>query len=146
MREKLKKRWQLLRAHAHDQRERIRPYPHLNSAYRAAVAFVGTVMVLGGAAMVPLPTPGFGWILIFLGLGVLSTEFVWAQKLTTWLRRALDWAAAWWKRRSPTEKSGLIFALSVLILLILWLSGMLGTAGSWVGVDRQWLHGPIRRH
>ncbi|MFZ2511747.1 MAG: TIGR02611 family protein, partial [Gordonia sp. (in: high G+C Gram-positive bacteria)] len=128
------------------ERERIRPNPRLNAVYRTGVGFVGTIMILGGAMMVPLPTPGFGWILIFLGLGVLSTEFVWAKKVAHGLRRALDYFEAWWGRRSLAAKTGLIVAVVVIILLFLWLAGMLGTMGSWFGWRDEWLSGPIRGH
>lgn len=146
MRAKLSTRWHRVVTWAKAERERIRPIPHLNAAYRAGVGFVGTVMILCGAVLVPMPTPGFGWILIFLGLGVLSTEFTWAKAITHWLHRALDYAKAWWGRRSPAAKIALVAALVVLIVLFLWLAGMLGTVGSWVGWHSEWLSGPIRGH
>lgn len=49
------------------------------------VAF--TVTLLG---LVMLVTPGPGWLVIVLGLGVLGVEFVWARRL---LRRLMKRAA-----------------------------------------------------
>lgn len=139
-------RWHRIVARAKIERERIRPNSRLNAVYRTGVGFVGTIMILGGAMMVPLPTPGFGWILIFLGLGVLSTEFVWAKAITHWLRRVLDCLEAWWGRRSLAAKTGLIAAAVAIILLFLWLVGMVGAVGSWFGWRNEWLSGPIRGH
>lgn len=34
-----------------------------------------------------LVTPGPGWLVILLGLGLLAAEFVWAQRLMTRIRR-----------------------------------------------------------
>ncbi|MFT3716851.1 MAG: PGPGW domain-containing protein [Gordonia sp. (in: high G+C Gram-positive bacteria)] len=67
----------------------IRQQPMLDRAYRIAVGVVGGVMVLAGMAMIPLPIPGPGWVTFFLGLSVLSTEFVWAHRLTSLARRGL---------------------------------------------------------
>ena len=48
-------------------------------ARRLLVAAAGFILLGAGAVM--LITPGPGWILIFLGLSVLSVEFVWARRL-----------------------------------------------------------------
>lgn len=46
------------------------------SAKRVMVAVVGGALVVAGIAFIPLPGPGA--LLIFLGFGVLATEFAWA--------------------------------------------------------------------
>lgn len=75
------------------QRYAIRQKPAMNSAYRVLVGVVGGLMVLGGMVMIPLPIPGPGWVTFFLGLGVLSTEFAWAHRITTFMRRQLKRAS-----------------------------------------------------
>ncbi|MFT4086238.1 MAG: TIGR02611 family protein [Gordonia sp. (in: high G+C Gram-positive bacteria)] len=67
----------------------IRQNPLLDRTYRIAVGVVGTLMVLAGLVMIPLPIPGPGWVTFFLGLGVLSTEFEWAHRVTSFMRRQL---------------------------------------------------------
>jgi uncharacterized protein (TIGR02611 family) len=47
------------------------------------VLVIGLVILALGVVLLPLPGPG--WVVIFLGLGVLAAEFVWAQRV---LRRA----------------------------------------------------------
>jgi uncharacterized protein (TIGR02611 family) len=71
------------------QRYAIRQQPAMNSAYRVAVGIVGGLMVLAGMVMIPLPIPGPGWVTFFLGLGVLSTEFAWAHRITTFMQTVL---------------------------------------------------------
>lgn len=71
----------------------IRQRPVLNRLYRFGVGVIGTVLVLAGMAMIPLPIPGPGWVTFFLGLGVLSTEFAWAHRVTSFMRRQLHRAA-----------------------------------------------------
>lgn len=43
------------------------------------VSIAGGSILLGGLIM--LITPGPGWLLIILGLGILATEYVWAHHL-----------------------------------------------------------------
>lgn len=58
-----------------------------NTAYRTArkvvVAILGVSLLVVGVAMIVLPGPAF--VVIPMGLGVLSLEFAWARR---WLRRA----------------------------------------------------------
>jgi uncharacterized protein (TIGR02611 family) len=46
---------------------------------RIAVTIVGFVVILAGVVLLVLPGPG--WALIFLGLAILATEYVWARRL-----------------------------------------------------------------
>ncbi|MEX0984033.1 MAG: PGPGW domain-containing protein [Actinomycetota bacterium] len=50
------------------------------SGKRIAVTVVGFVVLAVGLAGLLLPVLP-GWILIFVGLGILATEYVWAQRL-----------------------------------------------------------------
>ena len=51
------------------------------------ILFGFTLLVLG---VVMLVTPGPGWLVIALGLGVLAAEFVWAQRLLDRLKEQGD--------------------------------------------------------
>jgi len=65
----------------------------LRQARRIIVGVVGlTVLALGVAMIV---TPGPGWLVILLGLSILSAEFVWARRL---LRRVKRGSAALGRR------------------------------------------------
>ena len=46
---------------------------------RIAITVVGIVVLVAGLALLVLPGPG--WLLIFVGLSILGTEYVWAQRL-----------------------------------------------------------------
>lgn len=67
---------------------RRRPATHV--VWRASVLIVGVAVLTAGVAMLVLPGPG--WVAIFLGLVILSSEFAWAHKLADPLRRAFEWA------------------------------------------------------
>lgn len=72
-------------------------HPILERVYRVAVAVFGGVLALGGLVLVPLPGPG--WLVVFLGLAVLGTEFHWARRIADWLKRQLDRFWTWWRRQ-----------------------------------------------
>lgn len=76
-------------------------HPRVEIAYRVGVAVVGTIMALGGLVLVPLPGPG--WLIVFLGLAVLGTEFHWARRLSGWVKRMLDRFWQWWRQRSAAR-------------------------------------------
>jgi len=54
----------------------------VRQARRIIVAVIGFTVLLVGIVMIV--TPGPGWLVILLGLSILSAEFVWARR---WLRR-----------------------------------------------------------
>jgi uncharacterized protein (TIGR02611 family) len=72
-------------------------YPRLEHAYRVGVAVVGGALTGIGILLVPLPGPG--WLVVFLGLAVLGTEFRWAKRIAAWLKHQLDRFWTWWKAR-----------------------------------------------
>ncbi|WP_244304472.1 TIGR02611 family protein [Leucobacter viscericola] len=74
-------------------REAIRRRPWLNTAYKVIITVFGVLVVVIGLILVPLPGPG--WLIVFLGLTILGTEFHWARRLLGWLRRVL---ARFWER------------------------------------------------
>ena len=53
--------------------------PNLKFLKRIVIAIVGFTVLLLGVVMIVLPGPAF--IIIPLGLAILATEFVWAQRL-----------------------------------------------------------------
>jgi hypothetical protein len=46
---------------------------------RIGITVAGFAVVLAGVALLVLPGPG--WLLIFAGLAILSTEYLWARRL-----------------------------------------------------------------
>lgn len=91
--------------------------------YRLLVGIVGVAVTVGGLALVPLPGPG--WLIVFVGLAILASEFVWAQRLLDFSR---DQLRAWtrWLMRQPIWVRLLVsllaagFVAGVGCLLVLW--------------------------
>lgn len=82
-------------------RRAIRTNPMTGTIYRVVVAVVGLALVVAGLPLVPLVGPG--WAIIFIGLFLWSTEFMWARRVTQYVKaevkafeqytRALPWRA-----------------------------------------------------
>ncbi|MEX5274752.1 PGPGW domain-containing protein [Kocuria sp. CPCC 205235] len=77
---------------------RIKAFSHKHPALRAIhltlVTVMGAVFVVLGIIM--LVTPGPGWLFIFLGIGLWSTEFAWAHRLNQRVKRLAITAWRWW--------------------------------------------------
>jgi len=57
---------------------------HTARIYRSIVGGLGTLVVLIGLMLVPLPGPG--WLIVIIGLFIISSEFKWAQRLLRFVR------------------------------------------------------------
>jgi len=63
----------------------------LHVSWQVGVFIVGLAIVIGGIILLPLPGPG--WLVIFAGMAVWATEFVWAQIILRWTKRKVTEAA-----------------------------------------------------
>ncbi|TDC63170.1 TIGR02611 family protein [Streptomyces hainanensis] len=63
----------------------------LHLGWQVCVFVVGLVVVVIGIIMLPLPGPG--WLVIFAGMAIWGSEFVWAQLVLRWTRRKVAEAA-----------------------------------------------------
>lgn len=113
-------------------RDRIRAHPQAGFAYRVLVALVGAGVVCAGLVMIPLPGPG--WLVVFLGLGVLASEFAWAGRLLAYAREHVGrWTA--WAGRQPLR-----VRLAVGLTSLLLAGATLWAILRWRGVP-EWVPG-----
>ena len=90
--------------------------------FRIAFGLVGLVVLLGGVVM--LVTPGPAFVLIPIGLAMLSLEFVWAERL---LEKSLEQAQIAQEKAAQTTSTqrvlgaiaGLL-AIGACVLAVLW--------------------------
>ncbi|MCX4646670.1 TIGR02611 family protein [Streptomyces sp. NBC_01446] len=98
----------------------------LHLSWQVGVFVVGLAVVVAGVIMLPLPGPG--WLVIFGGMAIWATEFVWAQLVLRWTkrkvteatRRALDPAV---RRRNIILTSVGVVIIAVLVAIYVWKFG-----------------------
>ena len=88
----------------------------LDLTYRVAVGVLGASVVVIGFILIPLPGPG--WLIVFAGLAILATEFVWAERLLNFARAKVHGWTQWVTRQS------------LLVRGLIGLTGLLAIAGA----------------
>ena len=93
-----------------------------NRLFRIAFGIVGVLVLVGGLVM--LVTPGPAFVLIPIGLAMLSLEFVWAERL---LEKSLEQAQIAQEKAAQTTRTQRILvgvatalAIAACVLAILW--------------------------
>jgi uncharacterized protein (TIGR02611 family) len=81
--------------------------------YRIVFAITGTIVLVGGVVM--LVTPGPAFVLIPIGLAMLSLEFVWAERM---LDHALDRAQIAQEKAARTTRAQRIFGVIAGVLAV----------------------------
>ncbi|WP_193043150.1 TIGR02611 family protein [Mycolicibacterium baixiangningiae] len=122
-------------------RDGLHRRPRVKFFYRIAVGVVGVVVL--GLGILAIPYPGPGWAIVFIGLGILATEFDWAQSLLAKVRERYDKAMDWFHGQPAIVQilGGLLTA--VVVFTTLWLMGAVDWAGELFGVEHGWLNSPL---
>jgi uncharacterized protein (TIGR02611 family) len=101
-------------------RSRVHGLPAGHHLWRVGIAAVGLLVVVAGVIMLIVPGPG--WAVIFLGLGIWATEFLWARRLLQFARGQLGRTTSWC-RRQPRWLWVLIGVPCVVVAaLVIWLA------------------------
>ncbi len=122
-------------------RDRLRDRRKADFVYRIVVAVVGLAIL--GVGILAIPYPGPGWAIVFVGLGILATEFDWARRLLAYAKERYDKVMDWFKRQGLwVQALGVLFTVAV-VVSTLWLLGALDWSAELVGIEQEWLNSPI---
>src|ERR1700712_1396656 len=122
-------------------RDGLRDRRFADPTYRVVVGVVGAAVLAAG--IVAIPYPGPGWASVFIGLGILASEFEWAHRLLTYVRKRYDTVMAWFGRQGRwVQALGLVVTAAV-VVATLWVFGALGWIAGLLGVDWPWLKSPL---
>ncbi|MGW3991178.1 TIGR02611 family protein [Streptomyces sp. NPDC004830] len=99
----------------------------LHVSWQVGVFVIGLAVVVAGIIMLPLPGPG--WVVIFGGMAIWATEFVWAQLVLRWTKRKVTEAAQRAldpkvRRRNIILTSVGLAIVAVLVGVYLWKFGV----------------------
>ena len=119
----------------------MRRRPSLNLAYRIVVGVVGAAVLATGILAIPYPGPG--WLILFAGLAILGTEFMWAKRALRWTRARYDAWTGWVRRQPAVVRIGVIVLTGAIVLVTLWLVNALGLVAGWVGLHWDSVQSPL---
>ncbi|WP_028928564.1 TIGR02611 family protein [Pseudonocardia asaccharolytica] len=123
-------------------RARIAHRPALRHTYRIGVGVLGGLVLAGG--LVAIPYPGPGWLIVFLGLAILASEFAWARRLLRFARGKYDAWTDWLARQHLGVRLSVLSATCLVVLGTLYLLNVFNTVASWTGlVQWTWLQSPL---
>jgi len=113
------------------------------TAKKTLVGIVGGIVLIVG--IIAIPYPGPGWLIVFAGLGILATEFVWAQRILAYTREKYDGWTEWVKRQNGFVKV-LIGLVTVLVVVVtIWLLNGYGLINNWLHLGQDWVSSPFFR-
>ena len=102
---------------------------------------VGALVLAAG--IVAIPYPGPGWLIVFAGLGILASEFTWAQRVLHFVRVRYDRFMDWFGRQGLVVKTVALVLTFAVVVGTLWVLGTFGLVGGWFGFEQDWLQSPI---
>lgn len=105
------------------------------------VGIVGGIVLLAGIVMIPYPGPG--WLVVFAGLGILSTEFEWAQRVLHFAKGKYDAWQEWLAGQNRYIKA-LFWVLTALVVVItIWLLNGYGLVNHFLNLGWDWVDSPL---
>jgi uncharacterized protein (TIGR02611 family) len=107
-------------------------HPWLDLTYRVVVGLLGGAIVVLGLILIPLPGPG--WLIVFAGLAVLATEFVWADRLLQYGRRRLHGWTQWVTHQSLLVRGLIALGGLLCVAGAIWAYDVVVGLPSWVPV------------
>lgn len=112
-------------------------------ARRILIGFVGWAVLLAGIIMIPYPGPG--WLVVFIGLSILATEFRWAKNTHEFLRQRYEaWQA--WLRVQPFYIRAIFWILTcITVVVTIWLLNGYGLLNGWFNLGQDWVQSPFVR-
>ncbi|MDN3022347.1 TIGR02611 family protein [Streptomyces sp. S.PB5] len=92
----------------------------LHLSWQVGIFIIGLAVVVVGIIMLPLPGPG--WVVIFGGMAIWATEFVWAQLVLRWTKRKVTEAAQ--RALDPRVRRRNIILTSIGLVIVAALGGI----------------------
>lgn len=110
---------------------------------RGLTGLVGGIVLIAGIIMIPYPGPG--WLVVFAGLGILSTEFEWAQRVLHVARGKYDAWQAWLGQQHAAVKALFWLLTAAVVVVTIWLLNGYGFINHLLHLGWDWVDSPLFR-
>lgn len=110
---------------------------------KIGVGIVGGFVLLAGVVMIPYPGPG--WLVVFAGLGILSTEFEWAKRTLHFAKGKYDVWQHWLRSQSPIVRATFWVLTALVVIITIWLLNGYGILNQVLGLGLDWVGSPLFR-
>jgi uncharacterized protein (TIGR02611 family) len=110
-------------------------------AKRTAIGIAGGLVVIVG--IIAIPYPGPGWLIVFTGLAILSTEFEWAQRILDKAKGEYDKWQAWLKHQHIAIRALVLLFTALVVVTTMWLLNVFGILMDIFHADISWLRSPL---
>lgn len=110
-------------------------------AKKTFIAIVGGIVLLAGIVMIPYPGPG--WLVVFAGLGILSTEFDWAKRILHFARGKYDAWQDWLAAQKGYVKALFWLLTAAVVVTTIWLLNGYGLINQLLGLGWDWVQSPL---
>jgi uncharacterized protein (TIGR02611 family) len=111
------------------------------AVYRAGVGALGGLVLIAGVVLIPYPGPG--WLIVFGGLAILAAEFEWAHRVLSFVRGKYTAWTHWLSEQHVLVRWGMYALTCLVVLATLWVLGVFGLVGGWLGIEWPWLASPF---
>lgn len=105
------------------------------------VSLIGGIVLLAGIIMIPYPGPG--WLVVFAGLGILSTEYTWAKNLLGYAKKKYDAWTEWVKNQNRFVKGSIWLATAAVVVVTIWLLNGYGIINDVLRLEQDWVRSPL---
>ncbi len=110
---------------------------------KTAIGILGGLVLIIGIICIPYPGPG--WLIVFAGLGILSTEFDWAKRLLDFAKGKYDAWQAWLKSQPLAVKTAFWLLTCAVVIVTIWLLNGYGLINGWLHLGQDWVQSPLFR-
>lgn len=113
----------------------------LRHGRKISIGILGGLVLLLGIILVPYPGPG--WLTVFAGLGILSTEFEWAKRVLSYAKSRYNLWQQWVSKQGVAVKVALWVATAIVVIVTIWLLNGYGIINDVFHLGLDWLRSPL---
>lgn len=110
-------------------------------AKKILIGIVGGIVLCVGVVAIPYPGPG--WLIVFAGLAILSTEFEWAHRVLRFARGKYDAWQVWLAAQAVWVRTMFWCATAFIVVCTLWLLNGYGFMNVLLGLGWDWVESPL---